>query len=210
MSSQKLDELLKLLRKDTSFTNDIQNGVQLIEQSFREVERQNIEDNEKEQIKFVIARVASFLLNKDKYSCILSARSLLKYLQYKFPLVQQLAVTELCMFLRVSTLVLISERNTDKIEEMSKELDKLLAEITEAINNGDMPLSLTSRIQEAIRFANLGLTVSEIGTNRIGSSDEFLNSAMRSSVDRLVNDFNLIDLLQKHTGENVKEIIIDQ
>ncbi|GEM_PF-6000637 len=210
MSSQKLEELLKLLRKDISFTNDIQHGVQLIEQSFREVERQNIEDNEKEQIKFVIARVASFLLNKDKYSCITSARSLLKYLQYKLPLVQQLAVTELCMFLRVSTLVLISEKDTDKIEEMSKELDELLAEITEVINDGDMPLSLSSRIQEAIRFANLGLTVSEIGTNRIGSSDEFLNSAMRSSVDRLVHDFNLIDLLQKHTGENVKEVITDQ
>lgn len=210
MSSQKLDELLRLLRKDISFTNDIQNGVQLIEQSFREVERQNIEDNEKEQIKFVIARVASFLLNKDKYSCIISARSLLKYLQYKFPLVQQLAVTELCMFLRVSTLVLISEKDTDKVEEMSKGLDELLVEITEAINDGNMLLSLSSRIQEAIRFANLGLTVSEIGTNRIGSSDEFLNSAMRSSVDRLVNDLNLIDLLQKHTGENVKGVIADQ
>ena len=210
MSSQKLEEILKLIRKDTTFTNDIEHGVHLIEQSFLEVEKQNIEDNEKEQIKFVIARVASYLLNKDKYSCITSAKSLLKYLHHKLLFIQQLAVTELSMFVRVSTLVLIGEKDPVKINKMSKELEELLGEITETINSGNMPLSFSSKIQEAIRFANLGLTVTEIGTKRIGSSDEFLNSAMRNSVDRLVNDFNLINLLQKHTGEAVKEIIIDQ
>jgi len=189
MSSRKPDNLSNITGKGFHTSRIFEGAVDEITKYFEAVEKKYSEGGEKEKVRLALARVGSLLINCDKNDCISSAKSLLKYLQHRSDIVRHLAGREFCFFIKVVSFTLVNENDPKRLKELSAGLLMIIDDVSELFNNNLIAGDIASKVQEAVKFAKLGLLGNEIGSNRIKFSREFVSSAIETSIKRLINKF---------------------
>lgn len=156
---------------------------------------------------YLVNKIWEMMLTCNKNSCIFSATSLLKYLTYKSDIVRQHAASALIIFINVANLTLINEKNDFIIKKLSSDLTDLIYCVEELLNGNNISNDILLKANEALRFAKLAVAAKETLENRIMPSDEYLSTAIKSSVKRLFKSFNVEKYLAISIG---KEKVVSQ
>ncbi len=153
----------------------------------------------------LITKISSLSLNCDKFNCTEFAKAVIPYLNNESSIIRQLAANAFVVFIKISTVNIINEKELEKIKNFSSLLE-------EAVNFvDDIPHDISDKVKDAVKFAKLGVLGNEMGTNKINISDEFVNSTIQKSIKRLIGNIDNLDkFLNPGIEEQTKKQILEK
>lgn len=192
--SKELSYIRRMLKGGNYHSNvmpDIQAIVKYIDSTF--LNNKNLEKIKKklsdssEKDAHLIAKISSLSLNCDKFNCTEFAKAVIPHLNNESSIIRQLAANAFVVFIKISTVNIINEKELEKIKKFSS----LLEEVVNLVDS--IPRDISDKVKDAIKFAKLGVLGNEMGTNKINISDEFVNSTIQQSIERLMGNIDKLD-----------------
>ncbi len=198
---------IRQILQDGNYQNDVISAIQTIikhinsvflnNKNLEKIKKKLADSNEEEA--HLLTKISSLSLNCDKFNCTEFAKAVIPYLNNESSIIRQLAANAFVVFIKISTVNIINEKEPEKIQDFSSLLEKTINFID------NIPHDITNKIKDAIKFAQLGVLGNEMGTNKINISDEFVNSTVQNSIKRLIENIDNIDKFLNRTEEQTKK-----